>query len=759
MSAVEAPAERARALRERIEHHNYRYYVLDDPDISDAEYDALLRELQALEAASPELITPDSPTQRVGAKPDGGFREVRHRVPMLSLENCFDEDELRAFDRRVRDRLGVTGPIEYVAEPKLDGLAVSLRYESGRLVQAATRGDGVAGEDITLNVRTIASIPLRLRGESPPVLEVRGEVYMPLAGFEKMNAVARECGEKVFVNPRNAAAGSLRQLDPQITAARPLAFYAYGLGEIEGLPLERRHAAVMEVLRGFGLPVSVEIRVVAGVEGCLDYYRDIGQRRAGLAFDIDGVVYKVNNLDWQQRLGFVARAPRFAIAHKFPAEEARTRVVGIEFQVGRTGALTPVARLEPVFVGGVTVSNATLHNMDEVARKDVRVGDTVVVRRAGDVIPEVARVLTESRPADATPIELPEACPVCGSEVVRIEGEAVARCSGGLFCEAQRKGSLIHFASRRAMDIEGLGDKIVSQLVDHGLLTDVAGVYALHGERAQLISLERMGEKSVDNLLDAIEASKERPLARLIFALGIPGVGEETARDLARHFKNLDALVGARITDFVERRGVPGIGPKTGQTIVDFFAAHADLAYTGGDFAGFLDDLAIPKVKGRVLQGLVEAFDSLAALKVARVDDLVNDERVKVTGVGRIIAENIVTFFAQSHNREVIERLKQAGLNVADASKEGAFKENARANALSGRTYVLTGTLAGFTRDEAKASLEALGARVSGSVSGKTTAVIAGADAGSKLAKAEKLGVPVLDEAGLRILLDEEDAT
>ncbi|WP_407922437.1 NAD-dependent DNA ligase LigA [Acidihalobacter prosperus] len=754
MSAAEAPVERARMLRERIEHHNYRYYVLDDPEVSDAEYDALLRELQTLESAYPELITPDSPTQRVGAKPAGGFGEVRHRVPMLSLENCFDETELRAFDRRVRERLGLGGEIEYMAEPKLDGLAVSLRYLSGRLVQAATRGDGVIGEDITLNARTIASIPLRLRGEAPAVLEVRGEVYMPRSGFEKMNAAARARGEKVFVNPRNAAAGSLRQLDPQITAARPLAFYAYGLGETEGLSIARRHAAVLEALRGFGLPVSDEIRRVKGVEGCLDYYRAIGRRRAELAFDIDGVVYKVDDLDWQQRLGFVARAPRFAIAHKFPAEEAQTRVLGVEFQVGRTGALTPVARLEPVFVGGVTVSNATLHNMDEVARKDVRVGDTVIVRRAGDVIPEIARVLPEMRPADAALIALPAACPVCGSEVVRVEGEAVARCSGGLFCEAQRKGSLIHFASRRAMDIEGLGDKSVSQLVDHGLLTDVASIYALHDKRDQLVALERMGEKSVDNLLDAIETSKQRPLARLIFALGIPGVGEETARELAAHFSELTALVRAQVTDFIERRGVPGIGPKTAQGIVDFFLAHPALEHGGGDLAGFLRSLAIPKVKGRVLDGLVEAFASFDAIKAAGVADLVNDERANVSGVGRITAENIVTFFAQDHNREVIERLEQAGVSPAAAPAEPA-----RASMLAGRTYVLTGTLSGFTRDEAKAALEARGARVSGSVSAKTTAVIAGADAGSKLSKAEKLGIPVLDEAGLRALLEGEETT
>ncbi|AOV18481.1 DNA ligase (NAD(+)) LigA [Acidihalobacter aeolianus] len=680
-------------LRTQIEHHNYRYYVLDDPEISDAEYDVLLRELQALEAEHPELVIPDSPTQRVGAKPAGGFGEVRHRVPMLSLENCFDDDELAAFDRRVRERLGVEEAIGYVAEPKLDGLALSLRYEDGHLVQGATRGDGTTGEDITQNVRTIASIPLRLRGKAPKVLEVRGEVYMPRAGFERMNAEAAERGDKLFANPRNAAAGSLRQLDPQITAARPLAFYAYGLGETGDWPVPPRHSAVLEALRGFGLPVSREIRCVEGLDGCLEYYRDIGRRRAELPYEIDGVVYKVDNLAWQAELGFVARAPRFAIAHKFPAEEMPTRVLGVEFQVGRTGALTPVARLEPVFVGGVTVSNATLHNMDEVARKDVRVGDTVIVRRAGDVIPEVARVLTERRPADTQPVELPTACPVCGSEVVRVEGEAVARCSGGLICPAQRKESVRHFASRRAMDIEGLGEKLIDQLVDAGLIDHVDGIYRL--TRDQLVGLDRMGEKSADNLLAAIERSRHTELARFLYALGIREVGEATARALARHFGSLEALVEAAEADLLTER----------------------------------DEDIKPKDRYPRLQS--------------------------VEDVGPVVARQVCHFIAEPRNRNVIAALRDLGVvwpDIADRAVAGDSR-------LVGKTYVLTGTLEGFSRDQAKAALEALGARVSSSVSGKTTAVIAGADPGSKLAKAEKLGVQVLDEAGLRTLLEGGEAS
>ncbi|MEJ2654609.1 MAG: NAD-dependent DNA ligase LigA [Acidihalobacter sp.] len=686
MSQTTSPEQRAAELREQIELHNYRYYVLDDPLVPDAEYDRLMRELQALEAEHPGLVTPESPTQRVGAKPAVGFGEVRHAIPMLSLDNCFSDDELTAFDRRVRERLERDEHVDYVAEPKLDGLAVSLRYEDGRLVQGATRGDGTTGEDITQNVRTVHSIPLRLRGEGVPrVLEVRGEVFMPKAGFEEMNRKAAERGEKTFVNPRNAAAGSLRQLDPSVTASRPLAFFCYGWGEVEGAELPVRHSEMLERLREWGVRVSPEAKVVRGAQGCLDYYRDIGRRRADLPYEIDGVVYKVDSREQQATLGFVSQAPRWAIAHKFPAQEELTKVLDIEFQVGRTGALTPVARLEPVFVGGVTVSNATLHNMDEIERKDVRIGDTVIVRRAGDVIPEIVAVVAERRPDNARNIEMPATCPVCGSEVVRAEGEAVARCSGGLICSAQRKESLLHFASRRAMDIEGLGGKLVDQLVELGIVEHVDDLYGLQAE--QLAGIERMGDKSAANLIGAIDHSKNTTLARFLYALGIREVGEATARALAAHFGTLDAL---------------------GE------AAHEDLRSE--------DD---PEIKPK------DRYPRLQA----------------VADVGPAVAAHVCHFFAQPRNQEVIRKLREAGVHWVEAKPQGE-------GPLKGATYVLTGTLESRTRDEAKAALEALGARVSGSVSKKTTAVIAGRDAGSKLDKAEKLGVEVLDETGLNVLLE-----
>ncbi|MEJ2633513.1 MAG: NAD-dependent DNA ligase LigA [Acidihalobacter sp.] len=686
MSQTTSPEQRAAELREQIELHNYRYYVLDAPLVPDAEYDRLMRELQALEAGHPGLVTPESPTQRVGAKPAVGFGEVRHAIPMLSLDNCFSDDELTAFDRRVRERLERDEQVDYVAEPKLDGLAVSLRYEDGRLVQGATRGDGTTGEDITQNVRTVHSIPLRLRGEGVPrVLEVRGEVFMPKAGFEEMNRKAAERGEKTFVNPRNAAAGSLRQLDPSVTASRPLAFFCYGWGEVEGAELPVRHSEMLERLREWGVRVSPEAKVVCGAQGCLDYYRDIGRRRADLPYEIDGVVYKVNSREQQATLGFVSRAPRWAIAHKFPAQEELTKVLDIEFQVGRTGALTPVARLEPVFVGGVTVSNATLHNMDEIERKDVRIGDTVIVRRAGDVIPEIVAVVAERRPDNARNIEMPATCPVCGSEVVRAEGEAVARCTGGLICSAQRKESLLHFASRRAMDIEGLGGKLVDQLVELGIVEHVDDLYGLQAE--QLAGIERMGDKSAANLIGAIDHSKNTTLARFLYALGIREVGEATARALAAHFGTLDALEEAAGED-LRSEDDPELKPK-------------------------------------------DRYPRLQA----------------VADVGPAVAAHVCHFFAQPRNQEVIRKLRKAGVHWAEAKPQSE-------GPLKGATYVLTGTLESRTRDEAKAALEALGARVSGSVSKKTTAVIAGRDAGSKLDKAEKLGVEVLDETGLNVLLE-----
>jgi DNA ligase (NAD+) len=670
------PAEaqqRAAELREQLAYHNYRYYVLDDPAIPDAEYDRLFRELQALEAQYPALVTPDSPTQRVGAEPLKGFAEVRHAIPMLSLGNVFSEEELLDFDRRVREGLGVE-EVEYSAEPKLDGLAISIRYEEGMLVRAATRGDGATGEDVTQNVRTIESVPLRLYGKGwPSVLEVRGEVYMPKAGFEALNERQREKGEKSFANPRNAAAGSLRQLDPRITATRPLTMYCYGVGVVEGGSLPGTHSAIMEKLKGWGLRVSPELRVVKGAQGCLDYFHAIGERRDSLPYDIDGVVYKVDSIARQQELGFVSRAPRWATAHKFPAQEEMTRLNDVEWQVGRTGALTPVARLEPVQVAGVVVSNATLHNPDEIARKDVRIGDTVIVRRAGDVIPEVVGVVLAKRPPHARAIQTPSHCPVCGSEVEREEGEAVPRCSGGLFCSAQRKNAIWHFASRRAMDIDGLGDKLVEQLVDEGLIHDVADLYALTQE--QIAGLERMGEKSAANLVEALEKSKESTLERFLYALGIREVGESTARTLSRHFGSLE------------------------------------------------------KIREASEEALLQVED-----------------------VGPVVAHHIHTFFRQEHNLEVIDKLIRAGVHWPDVAVKATG-----AQPLAGQTFVLTGALESMTRDEAKERLQALGAKVSGSVSKKTRVVVAGAEAGSKLARAESLGVEVWDEARLLQFLTENE--
>ncbi|MEY2625749.1 MAG: NAD-dependent ligase LigA [Pseudomonadota bacterium] len=676
MAKAEAPSaevrQRVAALRREIEHHNYRYYILDDPEISDSEWDRLLQELQGLEQRYPELVTPDSPTQRVGATPTDEFAEVRHRIPMLSLDNAFSEDDLRSFDRRVRERLGVESDIDYSAEPKLDGLAISLTYERGVLVRAATRGDGTTGEDVTANVRTIRSVPLHLRGTAPALFEARGEVFMPVAGFERLNAEAAKKGEKVFANPRNAAAGSLRQLDPRITAHRPLDIFFYAVGAVEGLDLPSSHGATLELLKDFGLRVSPEIRRVRGAEGCLAYYADIGRRRASLEYQIDGVVYKVDSITAQRQLGFVSRAPRWAIAHKFPAEEALTVLREVEFQVGRTGALTPVARLEPVFVGGVTVSNATLHNMDEVARKGVRIGDTVVVRRAGDVIPEVARVVPERRPKDSRDIVLPTRCPVCSSTVERDAEAAVARCTGGYRCSAQRKERLRHFASRRALDIEGVGEKLVDQLVEAGLVESPADLYTLSLET--LSGLERMGPKSAENVIAALERSKSTTLARFLFALGIRDVGEATAAALAAHFGDLEALAQA---DVATVQQVPDIGP--------------------------------------------------------------------------VIAAHVVEFFVDESNRRVIDRLRQAGV-----SWPSVIKAENSPQPLAGTTFVLTGTLESMQREEAEDALRALGAKASGSVSKKTSYVVAGRDAGSKLRKAEELGVPVLDEDALkRILLNQ----
>jgi DNA ligase (NAD+) len=669
-----APASavaRAAELRRAISEHDHRYYVLDAPTISDAEYDALFRELAALEAEHPALATPDSPTQRVGGKPAAAFETVTHRVPMLSLNNAFADAEAEAFDRRVREGLGIDG-VRYACEPKFDGLAVSLLYTDGRFAVGATRGDGTSGENVTANLRTVQAIPLALSSRAhPPMIEVRGEVLMTKRDFEKLNAAQAARGDRLYVNPRNAAAGSLRQLDPRITRGRRLTFFAYGIGDVDWGqgPAPATHTELLDRLAALGFPVSDVRETADGLDGLLRYYRKIGALRESLPYDIDGVVYKVDDLDAQRRLGFVSRAPRFAVAHKFPAEETTTVVTGIDVQVGRTGALTPVARLAPVFVGGVTVTNATLHNEDEVRRKDVRVGDTVVVRRAGDVIPEVVRVVAERRPAHAKVFAIPAECPQCGSAVIRLVDEAVARCTGGLVCPAQRKQALLHFASRRAMDIEGLGEKLVDQLVDGGLVRTPADLYALGV--GKLAALERMAEKSAGNVVAAIEASKATTLARFVFALGIRHVGEATAKELARHFGALDRLMDAD-----------------------------------------------------------------------------QDTLTTVRDVGPVLAESIARFFAEPHNRQVIDALRAAGVHWPE-SAPGA----ATAGPLAGITFVLTGTLPTLARDEAKAMIEAAGGKAAGSVSAKTRYVVAGADAGSKLERARELGIEVIDEAALLRLL------
>jgi len=663
--ALERATKRVQDLRNQIESHNYRYYVLDQPSIPDAEYDRLMRELEQLERDFSELASADSPTCRVGAAPLVGFEEVRHRRPMLSLANAFSDDEIRQFHERVLKGLEVAH-VDYVAEPKLDGVAISLRYQDGRLAQAATRGDGTTGEDVTANVRTIRAVPLQLRKDHwPEDLEVRGEIYMPLAGFEEYNRQIKEEGGKELVNPRNAAAGSLRQLDSRLTAKRPLSFFAYGAAADGGLPDSQLE--LLRQLKRWGIPVNPEVRRVKDDEGCLAYYRDMAAKRNSLAYDIDGVVFKVEDKGQQQTLGFVSRAPRWAIAQKFPAQEEITRLLGIDVQVGRTGALTPVARLEPVFVGGVTVTNATLHNLDEIHRKDIRVGDWVVVRRAGDVIPEVARIVPERRKGAPPEFRLPDRCPVCGSAVERLESEAVARCTGGLYCPAQRKQSIMHFASRRAMNIEGLGEKLVDQLVEKNLVRSVADLYSLALQ--QLSELDRMGEKSAQNVLDEIERSKSPELERLLFALGIREVGEVTAASLARHFGSLEALSEASEEALLE---VPDVGP--------------------------------------------------------------------------VVASHVHAFFREKHNRDVIQALDDAGV------KPKAVKRSSGELPLAGEIWVLTGSLS-MPRARVKSLLESLGARVTGSVSAKTTVVLAGEDPGSKLRKAESLGVRIIDEAALRDLL------
>ena len=662
---------RVNKLREEIDYHNYRYYVLDEPEIPDSEYDRLLRELQKLEAEYPELITPESPTQRVGATPLAEFQEIKHLLPMLSLNNAFSDAEVDDFDRRARERANVN-EISYTAEPKLDGLAISLLYEQGILVRGATRGDGVTGEDVTQNVRTIETIPLKLIGtDYPELLEVRGEVIMTKSGFNKLNDIQRKKGEKTFANPRNAAAGSLRQLDSKITATRPLAFYCYAIGKTEGWKGLATHSATLKQLRDWGFRMNPEIKTVKGLRGCLDYYHTIEKKRDSLDYDIDGVVYKVDDFKLQDEIGFVSRAPRWAVAHKFAAQEEMTKLLDIDIQVGRTGALTPVARLEPVFVGGVTVTNATLHNQDEIERKDIRVGDTVIVRRAGDVIPEVVSAIPSKRPRNAKRFKMPELCPVCGSHVVRLENEAVARCTGGLYCAAQRKEAIKHFASRKAMDVEGLGDKLVEQLVDEGKIQDISDLY--HLDKRSIATMERMGDKSAENLINALEKSKQTTLDRFLYALGIKQVGETTAKTLAQHFGNLEAIMQAK-----------------------------------------------------------------------------EEALISVEDVGPVVADSIAGFFQEQHNLDVIKKLCKEGVQWPDVEVISIGEQP-----LSGKTFVVTGTLSSMTRDEAKAALHRLGAKVAGSVSKKTDYVVVGDNPGSKASKAEALGVAILDEPAFLQLIDD----
>ena len=659
------------ALRQQLEDFNYQYYVLDNPSVPDAEYDRMMRQLISLEQQHPELLTPDSPSQKVGGEALSKFQQVTHKVPMLSLDNAFDEAEFTAFNRRLKERLMVSNDIAYCCEPKLDGLAVSILYRNGVLVQAATRGDGQVGENITENVKTIRNVPLKLRGENvPQEVEVRGEVFIDTVGFEKLNATAQAKGEKTFANPRNAAAGSLRQLDSKITAKRPLMFYAYSMGLVEGGELADEHYAQLQQLQSWGLPMSPETKLVDNAQQALGYYQDIMARRSELPYEIDGVVIKVNNKQQQEQLGFVARAPRWAIAFKFPAQEEITQLLDVEFQVGRTGAITPVARLEPVFVGGVTVSNATLHNGDEIARLGVKIGDTVIIRRAGDVIPQVTQVVLDRRPETVTDIHFPDSCPVCDSHVERVEGEAVARCTGGLVCRAQRKEAIKHFASRKALDIDGLGDKIVEQLVERELIKTPADLFIL--KQGHFESLERMGPKSAKNLVAALEAAKQTTLAKFLYALGIREVGEATAQNLANHFLTLEKVMSASI-------------------------------------------------------------DSLQ----------------QVNDVGVVVAQHIHSFFAEPHNQEVVEALIQVGVNWQDVAAPSVDEQP-----LVGQTYVLTGTLSQLNRNDAKARLQALGAKVAGSVSKNTDAVYAGEKAGSKLTKAQELGVEVFDEEALIALFD-----
>ncbi len=766
----EAAARRVAELREQIQHHDHRYYVLDEPEIPDAEYDALMAELQALEAEFPDLQSADSPTRRVGGEADSAFAPVRHEKPMLSLDNAFGAEDLEAFDRRVRERLGHSAAVSYHGEPKLDGLAVSLLYEDGELVRAATRGDGETGEDVTHSVRTIAQVPVVLEGKYiPRRLEVRGEIFMSHEGFEKLNTAQRKRGEKTFVNPRNAAAGSVRQLDARVARRRPLEIFCYGIGIIEGGPTVNTQTDLLSALADWGLPVSPEGRRLDGLKACLDYYQAILERRESLDYDIDGVVFKVDRLDWQARLGQLSRAPRWAIAHKFPAQEKTTVLRNVEFQVGRTGAITPVARLEPVFVGGATVSNATLHNMDEIRRKDVRIGDTVIVRRAGDVIPEVVAAVTDRRPPEAAVIEFPEQCPVCGADVVREPGEAVHRCTGRMNCAAQQLETLRHFVSRTALDIEGLGDKSLARFFEREWVRRPSDIFRLHERKAELLALDGFGERSVEKLLEEIEAKRRVTLGRFLFALGIPSVGATLAKGLANAFGRFQSIRKATMPLLL---CVPDIGPGVAGAIRDFFddegnAREVDRLFERSDGIVLSDeaDFSPDYVHDITLQSLLKAL-SIKGATGKRVETIAahcpdftalwqfqaGDSGDEKTDQAILKARRALE---DANMRPILDEteslLREWGIHWTQDRSD--YQQAADESPLAGKTFVLTGTLAEMTRDEARAAIEAAGGKVTGSVSSRTDYLVAGDKAGSKRDKAEKLGVPVLSEDKLKALL------
>ncbi len=740
-------AKRIDTLREEINRHNHLYHTQDSPEIPDAEYDKLFNELISLEEKNPELQTPDSPSLRVGGQPLDKFKKVTHRQAMLSLGNAFEEQDLLDFDKRLKDRLKAESDnLSYVAEPKLDGLAVSLTYQDGLFVQGATRGNGQVGEDITPNLRTIKSLPLKLKGAPDGLIEVRGEVFIDKPSFEAMNREQATREDKVFVNPRNAAAGSLRLLDSSITASRPLRIYIYSTGPIEvDEQLPDTHWGMLQWLKTMGLPINPESKQQKDIKACHQYYTSLLKRRDKLDYEIDGIVFKVDSLELQDTLGYVSRAPRWAIAHKFPAEEATTELLAVDFQIGRTGALTPVARLEPVFVGGAMVSNATLHNMDEVARKGIRIGDTVIVRRAGDVIPEVVSAVESKRPKNAQKITLPEVCPECGSKVIESDDVAVAKCSGGFVCIAQRKEGLKHFVSRRAMNIDGLGEKLVDQLMTKYIVTTPSDLY--HLKREELLQLDLVGEKTADNLLAAIEQSKDTTLGRFLFALGIPEVGETTAEQLANHFKTVDALATADL-DYFLPRGIEGIGKTRAEAMVALFATEK-MPSEGAELTDWLS-VNVPKIKPAEVKRILEKFPTAAQLQSLSATDLQGKGGSRVEGVGETMAALIVGFFNNKQNTREIKKLIDAGIHwPTSETTESAPSDDSLANS----TFVITGKFADMSRDDIAAGLKAKGAKVTGSVSKNTTALICGEAAGSKLTKAESLGIEIIDEQGLQVLL------